>query len=75
MQGLAQQVEQAAAGDKYDEATALQAELDRANIEAAALASEHGFSSQEADQLLPVPPPAAAAVLPKAAASPRVNTR
>lgn len=56
MQGLAQQIEQAAAADNFDEATALQAELDSANIETAALASEHDFSAQDAQDLLTAAP-------------------
>ena len=56
MQGLAQQIEQAAAADNFDEATALQAELDSATIETAALASEHDFSAQDVQELLTATP-------------------
>ena len=77
MQSLSQQIEQAAAANKFDEATALQAELDGADFEAAALASEHGFASEEAQDLLPASPPAAAipASPTQAAALPNPCTR
>lgn len=52
MQGLSQQIEQAAAVDNFDKATALQSELDTANSESSLLASEHGFSSQDAEDLM-----------------------
>ena len=63
MQGLARQVEEAAALDKYDEANALQAELDSSTQEASALATEYSFTSNDIQDLAaspsqpPVPPP------------------
>lgn len=69
MQGLTQQVEQAAAAENFNEATALQSELDSANSESAALALEHGFSSQHAQDLLSPTPVTAVAQTNAAAAA------
>lgn len=57
MQGLARQVEAAAAADKFDEATALQAELDSSMEEANALAAEHAFTSSDMQDLAALPTP------------------
>ena len=57
MQGLARKVEAAAAADKFDEATALQAELDSSTEEADALAAEHAFTSDDIKDLAAVPNP------------------
>lgn len=57
MQGLARQVEDAAAADKYDEATALQAELDSSTEEADALAAEYTFTPDNMQDLVSLPTP------------------
>ncbi len=51
MQGLAHQVEEAAASDKFEEANALQAELDSSTEEASALAAEYSFTSADMQDL------------------------
>ncbi|KAL0028763.1 hypothetical protein WJX79_005643 [Trebouxia sp. C0005] len=51
MQGLAHQVEEAAASDKFEEANALQAELDSSTEEASALAAEYFFTSADMQDL------------------------
>lgn len=73
MQGLSQQTEQAAAADNFDEATALQAELDSATTESAALASEHGFSPSDAKDLLHALPASSRAQTAIAAAAKAVD--
>ena len=61
MQGLVRQVEEAAATDKFEEANALQAELDSSTEEASALAAEYSFTSQDMQDLAaassPILPP------------------
>ena len=57
MQGLARQVEEAAAADKYEEATALQAELDSSTEEADALAAEYTFTPNNMQDLVGPPNP------------------
>lgn len=57
MQGLARQVEEAAAADKYEEATALQAELDSSTEEADALAAEYTFTPNNMQDLVATPNP------------------
>lgn len=52
MQGLARQVEEAAVADKYEEATALQAELDSSTEEAGALAAEYTFTPNNMQDLV-----------------------
>jgi len=51
MQGLAHQVEEAVASDKFEEANALQAELDSSTEEASALAAEYSFTSADMQDL------------------------
>ena len=51
MQGLAHQVEEAAASDKFEEANALQAELDSSREEASALVAEYSFTSADMQDL------------------------
>ena len=57
MQGLARQVEEAAAADKFEEATALQAELDSSAEEADALAAEYTFTPNNMQDLVAPPTP------------------
>lgn len=57
MQGLPRQVEEAAAADKYDEATALQAELGSSTEEAEALAAEYAFNPDDMQDLVAAPTP------------------
>lgn len=57
LQGLARQVEEAAAADKYEEATALQAELDSSTQEADALAAEYTLTPNNMQDLVPPPTP------------------
>ena len=57
MQGLARQIEEAAAVDKYDEATALQSELDSSTAEANALAAEYAFTAEDMQDLVAAPSP------------------
>ena len=51
MQGLAHQVEEAAASDKFEEANALQAELGSSTEEASALAADYSFTSADMQDL------------------------
>ena len=51
MQGLAHQVEEAAASDKFEEANALQAELDSSREEASALVAEYSFTPADMQDL------------------------
>ncbi len=69
MQGLAHQVEEAAASDKFDEANALQAELDSSTEEAGALATEYSFTSDDIQNLAAAPTPPADKPLPGQPAS------
>ena len=57
MQGLARQVEEAAAADKYEEATALQAELDSSAEEGEGLAAEYSFTPNNMQDLVAPPTP------------------
>ena len=51
MKGLTHQVSEAAASDKFEEANALQAELDSSTDEASALAAEHSFTPDDMQDL------------------------
>ena len=64
MQGLARQVEEAAAADKYEEATALQAELDSSTQEADALAAEYTLTPNNMQDLVSPPTPTPTPSLP-----------
>ena len=55
IKGLTQQVEEAAASDKFEEANALQAELDSSTEEANALAAEHSFTADDMQDLAAPP--------------------
>ena len=68
MQGLAKQVEEAAASEKFDEAGALQTELDSSTEEASALASEYGFLPANMQDIAAAFTPTAAPSLPHASA-------
>ena len=54
MQGMASQIEKAAAADNFEEATALQAELDSSTEEADALAAEYAFTPDDMQDLIAV---------------------
>ena len=55
MKGLTHQVSEAAASDKFEEANALQAELDSSTEEANALAAEHSFTPDDMQDLAVAP--------------------
>lgn len=57
MKGLTHQVSEAAASDKFEEANALQAELDSSTEEANALAAEHSFTPDDMQDLAGTPTP------------------